>query len=382
MDEIKIFREGVIPLHTQLLNQVRHLILSGKWAPDARIPSEPELQRRLNISRSTIRQALNKAQAEGLITRVPGKGTYVARTAQASHSHHIAYVTDDCCGGMQSQVLTGVESALATTGFRVVFVISHGDIQEENRLLDELVQEDKVAGILIWPVLREQLSGRLLHLTRQNAPPVVVVDRIFDGLSCDYVTSENYAGAYAAVQHLVELGHRRIAFLSRPILRLTTVAARLRGYQDALREVGLAPREPWLVGHADQELNMGTILKDDQDPQDQDIQEIAQGLTAVQRPTALLTVNDFMAIKAMKAARMLDLDVPADLSLVGFDDIPLITSLLDVPLTTIAQDAHTMGQRATELLMERIHGYNGAAREELLPTELRVRSSTAPPAVA
>jgi GntR family transcriptional regulator of arabinose operon len=382
VDEIKIFREGVIPLHTQLLNQLRHFILSGRWAPDARIPSEPELQRQLNISRSTVRQALDKAQAEGLITRVPGKGTYVARAAQASRSHHIAYITDDCCGGMQSQVLVGIESALAAQGFRVIFGNSNGDVHEENRLLDELVLEDKVAGILIWPALRDELSGRLLQLTRQNAPPVVIVDRTFEGLSCDYVTSENYTGAYTAVQHLVELGHRRIVFLSRPILSLTTVAARLRGYQDALREAGLVPREPWLVGHADQELNMGTILQDGKDPHNRDIKEIAQGLRSAQRPTALFTVNDFMAIKAMKAARMLDLDVPADLSLVGFDDIPLITSLLDVPLTTIAQDAHTMGQRATELLMERIHGYSGAAREEFLPTELRVRSSTAPPAAA
>jgi GntR family transcriptional regulator of arabinose operon len=382
VEEIKIVREGVIPLHTQLLNQLRHLILSGRWTPDARIPSEPELQRQLNISRSTIRQALNKAQAEGLITRVPGKGTYVARTAQTSRSHHIAYITDDCCGGMQSQVLAGIESALTTQGFRVIFGNSNGDVNEENRLLDELVLEDKVAGILIWPVLRDQLSGQLLQLAQQNAPPVVIVDRTFEGLSCDYVTSENYTGAYTAVQHLVELGHRRIVFLSRPILSLTTVAARLRGYQDALREAGLVPREPWLVGHADQELNMGTILQDGKDPHNRDIKEIAQGLRSAQRPTALFTVNDFMAIKAMKAARMLDLDVPADLSLVGFDDIPLITSLLDVPLTTIAQDAHTMGQRATELLMERIHGYSGAAREEFLPTELRVRSSTAPPAAA
>lgn len=382
MDEIKIIREGVIPLHAQLLNQLRHLILSGKWAPDTRIPSEPELGRQLNISRSTVRQALDKAQVEGLITRVPGKGTYVARAAQASRSHHIAYVTDDCCGGMQSQVLVGIESALAARGYRAIFVNTHGELQEENRLLDELVLEDRVAGILIWPVLRDQPSGRLLQLTRQNSPPVVVVDRIFEGLSCDYVTSENYAGAYAAVQHLVELGHRHITFLSRPILRLPTVAARLRGYQDALQEAGLAACEPWLVGHADQELNMSTILEDNKDPQDQDIKEIARGLTAVQRPTALFTVNDFMAIKAMQAARMLGLDVPQDLSLVGFDDIPLITSLLDVPLTTIAQDAQAMGKRATELLMERIDGYSGAAREELLPTELRVRSSTAPPAAA
>ena len=381
MEEIRLVREGVIPLHAQLLNQLRHRILSGKWGPGTRMPSEPELQRQLNISRSTIRKALSNAEVEGLIKRVPGRGTFVSPTAlNRQGSHLIGYVTDDCHGGMQSQVLIGVERTAAAEGFRVIFVNSNGDVDEENRLLDQLAREDRVAGILIWSALREGPSGRLFHLCHQGAIPVVAVDRTFEGLACDFVTSQNYAGAYAAAKHLVELGHRQIVFLSRPILRLTTVAARLRGYQDALRDAGLTPWEPWLVGYADQELNMGTILEDGEDPHNRDVEEITQHLTSAQRPTAIFAVNDFMAIKAMKAARMLDLGVPGDLSLVGFDDIPLITTLLDVPLTTIAQDARTIGRRATELLVERIHGYSGAAREESLPTELRVRSSTAPPA--
>jgi GntR family transcriptional regulator of arabinose operon len=378
VEEIKLVHEGVIPLHSQLLNQLRHLILSGQWGPGTRMPSEPELQRQLNISRSTIRKALSNAETEGLITRVPGKGTFVAPLSpNRQGSHLLGYVTDDCHGGLQSQVFLGVERAAAAQGFRVIFVNSDGDVGKENRLLDQLMLEDRVAGILVWAALREEPSGRLFQLAQRGTIPIVAVDRTFEGLDCDFVTSQNHVGARAAVQHLLDLGHQRIAFLSRPILRLTTVAARVQGYQDALRDAGLMPWEPWLVGRANQELNMSAIIEGGQDAHNQDIAEITERLTAGPRPTAIFAVNDFMAIRAMKAARLLGLQVPEDLSLVGFDDIPLITSLLDVPLTTIAQDALTLGKRATELLIERIQGYSGAARQESLPTELRVRSSTA-----
>jgi len=91
--EITIAYNSSIPLHTQLLNQLRHLILSGQWAPGRRIPSETELQRQLKISRSTIRQALHKAEAERLIERVPGRGTFVASLSSNNDtSHLIGYI--------------------------------------------------------------------------------------------------------------------------------------------------------------------------------------------------------------------------------------------------------------------------------------------------
>jgi GntR family transcriptional regulator of arabinose operon len=381
VDWISIDREGAIPLHVQLLNQLRHLILSGTWAPDARIPSEPELQRQLNISRSTVRQALSNAKAEGLIVRVPGKGTYVASSASGQRSCHLlGYITDDCCDPMQSQVLMGAETIVTAHGFRILFGNSNGAVREESRILDQLVLEDRVAGILVWPVPRKDLSGRLLELCHQGVIPLAAVDRTVEGLSCDLVTSQNYAGAYAAVRHLVELGHRRIALLSHPITYVTTVAERWRGYQAALRDAGLTPREPWLVGSVTREMSVRIFLGDGVDDHRRYVEEIGQYLDSTERPTAIFAVNDIMSIQAMKAARSMGLDVPEDLSLVGFDDNSIINALLDVPLTTVAQDAASIGRRAAELLIERVKGYKGSPRRELLPTELRVRASTAPPA--
>jgi GntR family transcriptional regulator of arabinose operon len=381
MDQINIDRDGAIPLHVQLLNQLRHFILSGQWAPGSRIPSEPELRNRLNISRSTIRQALANAEAEGLITRVPGKGTFVAAVASDARNRRlIGYITGNCSGPMQSRILSGAERVAAARGYRIIFGNSNGDTNEESRLLDQLVHEDKVVGIIIWPVLRDKESGRVFQLARAGMIPVVAVDRTYTGLQCDFVSSDNYAGGYAAVEHLLGQGHRRIVFLSQPILRLITVSERFRGYQDAMCDGGLTPLEPWLVGSSAKELDIRGAAEGIQDAHGHEIAEIVEHLGCPSLPTAIVAINDTMAIQAMTAARSLGMAVPEDLSVVGFDDISVVNALLDTPLTTVAQDPYTMGKRATELLIERIEGYSGSPRQEFLPTELRVRASTTPPA--
>jgi DNA-binding LacI/PurR family transcriptional regulator len=114
----------------------------------------------------------------------------------------------------------------------------------------------------------------------------------------------------------------------------------------------------------------------------QEIEQIVRYLQASQLPTAIFAMNDMMAMQAMKATKLAGLRVPEDLSLVGFDDEGIVNTLLDVPLTTVAQDGFTMGRRAAELLIERIEGYDGPLRQEVLPTQLRVRASTAPPAIS
>jgi DNA-binding LacI/PurR family transcriptional regulator len=378
--KITIDRDTAVPLHVQLFDQLSRLILSGELAPGSRLPSETELQRQLEISRSTVRQALSNAEAQGLIERVPGKGTFVTLTLTGERSSRIGYITCDSYRYFQSQLVSGAESMFSAKGYRVVFCNSNRDIDEENRLLEQLVLEDEVGGILIWPVLHDDPSRQLFQLARQGRVPMVLVDRTFDGMACDYVTSDNYTGARAAVEHLLALGHRRIVFLSRPILQLMTIAERFRGYQDALRDADVAPLEPWLVGDLGQEMEIVLALHSYSEFASPDIEQIAQYLQAPQRPTAIFAMNDMMAMQAMKAIRMVGLRVPEDLSLVGFDDEGIVNAMLDVPLTTVAQDGFGIGARAAELLVERIEGHDGPLRKGVLPTQLKVRASTAPPA--
>ncbi len=207
------------------------------------------------------------------------------------------------------------------------------------------------------------------------------MDRTLAGLACDYVTSDNYAGAHAATKHLVELGHRRIAFLSLPILRLLPVAERLRGYREALRDAGLTPMKPWLVGTTNQEIGYRYALSAYSNAAGQEIEEIARYLKTPPCPTAIFAMSDIVAMQALKAANLVGLRVPDDLSVASFDDVDIAAHLM-VPLTTVAQDTYGLGRRAAELLIERIEGYNGPPRQQSMATQLRVRASTAPPSRA
>ncbi len=379
--QIEISRESTIPLHLQLLNQLRHLILSGHWPPGARLPSETTLQRQLGISRSTVRQALHRAENEGLIERVPGKGTFVARSpAHRTNNHLIGYITFDFLSDFQRQMLSGAEHAARSRGYRILFCNSSLDVTEEDRLLDQLLA-DRVGGILIWPALDSNPARRLFRLARQCLTPLVLMDRTLPGIQCDHVSSDHYTGAYQATEHLIRLGHRRIAFLSRPILQLIPVAERLRGYRAALQAAHIPPLDPWLIGTPDQEMGTGYALRTYNAASSQEIEELVRRLDRPDRPTAIFAMNDLMAMQALKAATLVGLRVPEDLSLVGFDDMDLVRHL-EVPLTTVAQDTFALGRRAAELLVERIEGYQGPPRQEVLPTQLRVRASTGPPAVS
>ncbi len=371
--DIKIDHDSTIPLHVQLLNELRHLILSGKAEPGSRLPSESEFQRELGISRSTIRQALNNAEAEGLIERVPGKGSFVRLTPidKGRKNNLIGYITFDFHSEFQGQLLSGAESVTRASGYRILFCNSNGNLSEENKLLDQLVS-DKVLGILIWPAYSTEASRRLFQLANQQQVPIVLMDRTFEGLNNDYIISDNFKGAYEAVSYLINLGHKKIVFLSRPILKLLPIAERLRGYRQAMMDNGLDPLEPWVAGNTNREngysLQMnGTVNRE--------IEEIEKMLRGENRPTAIFSMNDLVALEAFKAARLVGLKVPDNISIVGFDDMDIV-SYFDIPLTTVHQDIFYMGKRAAELLIERIKGYSGPPRREVIPTYLRIRAST------
>ncbi len=372
--------ESAVPLHVQLLDQIRHLILSGEWAPASRLPSEAELGRRLAISRGTIRQALQNAEIEGLIERVPSKGTFVAQMPiREAPLRLIGYITSDFLSDHQRQLLRGAEYLARSRGYSILFNTSSQDLSTENRLLDQMVAE-QVSGLLIWPIHEDAPSRRLYELGVRCDPPMVLMDRSVPGLICDQVASDNYAGAYAATEHLIRLGHRRIVFLTRPLLELSSVADRLSGYRDALEEAGCSVPEPWCIEPSSEEgAERYALNQYSSAGTSAEIAEIAVRLQQPQPPTAIFAMNDLTALLALKAAHLVGLDVPSALSLVGFDDMDFLTSL-PLPLSSVAQDTFALGRRAAELLIERIEDYEGPPRTELLPTRLMIRATTAPPA--
>jgi DNA-binding LacI/PurR family transcriptional regulator len=203
---------------------------------------------------------------------------------------------------------------------------------------------------------REQLTAKGI--------PFVVFDPIME-LPDDvpFVGATNWSGGRAAARHLAELGHRRIAMISGPEDQLCC-CARLDGYRSALQAAGL-PIDPEIIVHAGLTREDGCAA--------------ARSLLALpERPTAIFAANDLQALGVYQAAREAGLRIPDDLSVVGFDDLP-VAAWVDPPLTTVHQPLTEMAVAATELALTLGRGEQAPQLGLEIATTLTVRASTAPP---
>jgi DNA-binding LacI/PurR family transcriptional regulator len=369
MFDFQISRVSSLPMHLQLLDELRHRIKSGLLRPHDRIPGEWELVEALNISRATIQRAWQAAQEEGLIYRVAGKGTFVSEPPTMAASGVIGFLIPEYRGTFAVNMLSGAERVLRKHGFRVQFATTDRSMDEENRLLRSLIDENASGCILVpshGPMRAHLLASSEVRL------PIVLMDRPINGLVLPCVTSNNYEGGLQAVEHLLELGHRRIVFVARPHLDLWPVAERYRAYEDALRRQGLTPRPPFLVGEDREMSSYEAYLEQD----DREMQPLVDLLKSPERPTAIFAVNDWLAIKCQRAIIRAGLQTPGDVSLVGFDDLD-IAQYQNPPLTTVAQNAASIGAEAARRLITLIEGEANDSIVTLIPTRLIVRQSAA-----
>src|SRR5579859_5568054 len=147
--DVVVSQSIVVSLHIQLHNQLRQLILSGHWPNASRIPSESEFAEHLRMSRSTVRLALQQAEVEGLIERIPGRGAFVSYVPSKSREERvIAFVTCDFDSENQLLALNGTESEAKARGYQVVFSKAKNR-QEEIEILKGLQEKD--AGVVLWP---------------------------------------------------------------------------------------------------------------------------------------------------------------------------------------------------------------------------------------
>jgi len=374
MIQFKLTRDSSLPLHRQLLNELRHAILTGELQPHDPLPGENELVEQLGVSRATIRRAWQDALTEELIYRVPGKGTYVADFQPPRAPRPvIGFLVPGFHSPFDSYLLVGAESVLRAQGYGLLFAVTERQVDEENRIIREMCA-DGVAGVLLWPALGNTTQRALRD--PQCTIPAVLMDRPIPGLTLPCVSSNNHRGGLQAMHHLLELGHTRIAFLTTPHLDLWTIAERYRAYEDAMRSSGLEPLEPIIIGSREEFKVYAEHMSYLQAYHDE-IEAVADLLSAPDRPTAIFAMNDLMAFIVIRAAALAGVRVPDELSIVGFDNLALAEHI-DPPLTTVAQDPMSIGKEAARRLLALIEGEPAQDIWTLLPTQLVIRNSTAP----
>jgi LacI family transcriptional regulator len=292
-------------------------------------------------------------RVQAVIDELGYESSLVARSLRSRRTNVLGIVVADI-EPFSAELLKGAGAAIRERGYELIVYSGSGHGKDhsgwERRYISRLGGTLTDGIILVTPTVVDVDDGT----------PVVAVDPHTGPSTLPSVHSDNLAGAITATRHLLQLGHRRIGFLAgRPDLE--SARQREQGYRRALADAGIAV-DPNLIRVGDYELEMS------QEP-------ARQLLTLDDRPTAVFAANDLSAMQTMHVARTLGLDVPGDVSVVGFDNIPE-SALIEPPLTTIDQSIQEMGRRAVELLIDVIEGETGRALQVTLPTRLVVRQSS------
>ena len=328
-----------------------------------------DVARLAGVSSMTVSRVINNSGHIGPETRAKVNQAIVelgympnvlARQLRSKRTKTIALVLTDITNPFFTTIARGVEDTARAQGYAVMFCNTDESEAEEIEYVRMLIQR-RVDGVLLVPATDSSGSLQLLH---KHGLPVVVLDRHVRSGQVDEVRTDSEAGAYLAIRHMIDLGHRRIAVLTGPA-DVSTSMDRVAGYRRALAEESLEPDSRYILFGEYNDASGFEMTR--------------RILAARPRPTALFAANNFIAFGAIQALREAGLSIPEEMSIAVFDDLPQ-GWVFDPFLTVVSQPAYEIGRQATELMLERLTGEAPAEpRTIVLPSELIARRSTAPP---
>ena len=300
------------------------------------------LNRKEIVREETTNQVLAAAKSLRYVPNI------AARSLSIRRSQTVGIVLPDVHGEFFSEVIRGIDLAARRERYHILVSGSHSDVGEMVEVLEAM--HGRVDGLVVMAPdvaiesVREQLPRDL---------PMVLLNSSDERHHA--ITIDNYGGSRAMMRHLADLGHTRIAFITGPAGN-ADARERLRGYRQAMRGLTrceIAGDFTELAGH----------------------EAVTQILAIAPRPTAIFAANDSMAVGALSALRDAGVDVPREISVVGFDDIP-IARFVTPPLTTIRVDIAELGKRAFAVLLEALAHPSARGKREVITTTLVVRKSS------
>jgi LacI family transcriptional regulator len=279
-----------------------------------------------------------------------------AASLRTQHSQTVGLIVPDVTNPFFAEMTVGIEARLDQARHVALLGNSAETLGKQERLL-AMMQEYRADGVLLCPVA--DTSAAALDRLRQRRFPFVLFARSVDGVDADYVGADNIRGAELATEHLIALGHGRIAFVGGPA-NSSARRDRIQGYQSVLRRAGL-PIDPALQCVSPTTREGGH-------------QAIRTLLDQAAPPTAVLCYNDSVAFGVLLGAQASGRMPGRDIAVVGFDDIAE-AALAQPALTTVAISPRQIGEEAARLLLERVAAPDAAARQVILRPKLVVRAS-------
>jgi GntR family transcriptional regulator of arabinose operon len=373
-----------IPLYQKVQDYIRALIESEGLRSGDRIPTEKELIDRFNVSKITVVNALTGLANEKIITRVPGRGSFVSgreplpageespappasgieRGKAGSQTRIIGLIMPSIDDYFAARLVEGIQETIRKNGCRTVILLSSGDLNMEKEAIKTLM-DIGAEGILIFPVDEEQYNEEILSMKFAGFP-FVLIDRYLPGVETHFIAADGRHGTRLAVDHLWELGHREIAICSDSPVQTVTVQERIEGYMDALKDKGALINPAHIIT----DFRVESLKGAETHPLYRYIRN--------RMATAYITLNGRLGVQVYQMARQAGFNIPDDLSIVSFDDPTSIVEEFSI-FTHIKQFEHELGIRSAAKLLEVIEsgeGRGGTYSKTLIKPELVIRQTT------
>ena len=385
------------PLYLQVQRYIEDMIHTKQLKTNDRIPTEKELMEQFQVSRITVVNALAALVKEGLIYRVPGRGSFVAEPKSIGTSS----VREEQTGGTEGldvngagsgnqerrrnvvgfmmptlddyfamRLINSIQQTLNERGYSLIVAFSGGSKEREEQQIREMLDMG-ISGLLLFPVDEDIYNEEILSL-KVNGFPFVLIDRYLPGVDTHYVCSDNRKGAEMAVAHLWELGHRNIAICTDAFRDCVSVQDRIAGYMNEYQRRGAM-------------INPALILTDFTLPvgEEADDSVLARYMKS-EMATAYIALHGKLGMRMHQIAKRAGLRVPEDISIVTFDD-PEHLEERETFFSHIYQNEAQIGRRAATILadiMERSDQEGQAGKEAyhkvILEPQFVNRRSTGP----
>jgi len=376
-------------LYGQVADRIREDIARQGLLAHNKVPAEVTLAERYQVSRGTIIKALDVLVRQGIVYRRRPQGTFVAPTITEGTTEHdgpaprtqgrlpvvgmiVPYLPESFVGS----IVLGAETVTRAAGYGLIFAHSENDWALEQYHVNQMLPGNHAVkwqdGHLASAT--EGARAEMLRSLQRDAIPFVLIDRYVPEIDCDYVVSDDQTAGYAATQHLIDLGHRQISFIS-TAPQVTSTADRYAGYLQCLRAHNL-PVDERLVLHRLRQTSPSSM------PAGTPLPGVGHGDRALlsaylrreDRSHAIVASNDYIAMRVFQVTDDVGLQVPDDVAVVccGGGDIGAHAR---VPLTSIVQPAVDLGRQAAHILLDRIAGRSSVIRHSVLPVSLVVRRS-------
>lgn len=323
-----------------------------------------DVAKEAGVSKSTVSQFINKRyeymgedtrkKIQEAIKNLGYHPNHLARSLKQKRTSMIGIIVANIIHRFSTEVSRSIEDYCYAHDIQAIVCNADNNPEKEKKYI-EILRAKQVDGLIIFP------TGQNLELYKSMVEenyPVVFMDRKVPNLQANFILANNHQSTYNAIGHFIENGHNKIAIVTQP-LTITTRKERIEGYKKALLDHGIPINSKYMISTEIHELK----------------KELSKLFELKNPPTALLAGNDLVFLETFEFLKEHQIQIPKDLSLIVFDNIPF-AHLANPSVTTIAQPAFKMGEKAAKLLLQQINKEQTEPEEHRFPCQIIIRESS------